>query len=326
MKQKREHSFAQRMMDYAEKSSKEALGYEMEMFHNIEKVYTERMSFYACLREPKPPQTFKYNARRISKVKVIENAIAMGTVDGRVDCFDTNIFGSDIPRDTEHNFTRSNNKVFGAPVQNIFYDNEFVFLSREGKVHALSLAYDMNIFVQQSDYHNGLSLLMCTNEDNDIFAHDLQALKPIFKSKAVTCTSLKIHGNGNVFVYSSGSACFVDIRSMKTVVRLGENVASSLFLNDHLICTSSANLIQAFDLRNLDCIGNVLSHLSPVRFLEASREVLYSGTFDGELCVSSPALSLIHREANIKSIECMSADDTRVLACTSDNILQLIGP
>lgn len=324
MKQKKEHSFAQRMMDYAEKSSREALEREYEAFNNLERVYNERVDLFTRLRQPRLSRVIKCHARKITKTKIAQEACAVGTVDGYIGCFDVKAFENDAEHGAEHTYECNDNKVFGVAVQNIFYDRKFMFLSRDGKVHASSIVHDMSVFVQQSDYHNGLGLLMCTNEDNDVFALDLQALRPVFRNKIAACTSLKIHSDGNVFVYSSGTACFVDIRSMKTVVRLGKNVVSSVFLSDHVICTSSANLIQAFDLRNLNCVGNILAHASTVRFLETSCETLYSGTLDGEFCVSSPALSTIHSECNVTSMECISADGPRVLFGTSDNTLRLV--
>eukprot|EP00866_Antonospora_locustae_P001976 jgi/Antlo1/1976/148 len=323
---KREHSFVRKMMEYAERSSRNNLEREAETFKNIEETYAFRIKRFQQLRRYTETFLFRHCGRKISKVKLLENEIVLGTVDGCVCRIAVpNAYGKLEKMVAENNLPLlETEKICDFAIQNIFYDGEPIFMAKDGCVHFPPAVYTIGALVQQSDYHCGLGLLLATDECGNIFAHDLKAQKPVFKNKIRECTSIQIHEDGNVFLCSNGAACFVDIRSMKTVVRLGRDVTVSVFQNSHVICAASDNMLQAFDLRTLNSIGHVLSHKTRVHFLEESNEIVYSGSMCGEVCISSPSLSMIHKELCLESVENLDVRNGRMIVCTEGNTLRLL--
>lgn len=314
------------MMEYAERSSRSSLEREAEAFKNIEETCAQRLGLFHRLKQYTETFAFQHSGRKISKVKLLENEIVLGTVDGCVGRIAVPSAGDQAGNITAENSPTlpETEKICDVAIQNIFYDKTPIFLTRDGCVHLSPVVYTIGALVQQSDYHCGLGLLLATDEHGNIFAHDLNAQKPVFKNKIRECTSIQIHEDGNVFACSDGAACFVDIRSMKTVVRLGKDVIVSVFQNSHVICAASENVLQAFDLRTLNSIGYVLSHRSRVHFAEASNEVVYSGSLCGEVCISSPSLSMIHKELSLESVENLDVCRGRMVVCTERNTLRLL--
>lgn len=323
---KREHSFVRRMMEYAERNSRRSLEREAEAFRNIEETCALRIGLFQQLKRCAEAFAFQHSGRKITKAKLLESEIVLGTVDGcvsRIAVPGAGVQAEDVSTENGAALLETR-KICDVAIQNIFCDEAPVFLARDGRVHLPSAVYTMDVLVQQSDYHRGLGLLLATDECGNIFAHDLKAQKPVFKNKIRECTSIQVHEDGNVFLCSDGAACFVDIRSMKTVARLGRGVAVSVFQNSHVVCAASENVLQAFDLRTLNSIGHVLSHKSRVHFAEASDGVVYSGSLCGEACISSPSLSMIHKELSFKGIESLDVRSGRVVVCTERNTLRLL--
>ncbi|KAL0265901.1 UNVERIFIED_CONTAM: hypothetical protein PYX00_011618 [Menopon gallinae] len=295
-------------------SSRRSLECEAEAFEHIEETHARRVAMFVRLRRCAETAAFQHRGRWVSKIRLFKDELVLGTVDGCVSRFGVSRAGISAEKDSARGCEAvpESTKICDVAIQNIFRDSVPIFLARDGCVHVSPLVYKTGILVQQSDYHSGLGLLMATDEGGNVFAHDLKAQKPVFRSKMKECTSLQIHEDGNVFLCSDGAACFVDIRSMKTIVRLGRDVAVSVFQNSHVICAAADNAIHAFDLRSLDSIGHVLSHRNRVHFLEASDGVVYSGSLCGDVCISSPSLSMIHRELGFSSVEGIDACDDRM--------------
>lgn len=317
MEKNRKNSFARQIADYAKVSSTRRLEEEMKVYQDIGGLYKRRLEMFKSIGMYGEVGNIVYEDRKITKLKIKNGQIALGTTSGCIGHLRASLF-------KEGRDPAGSRKAFDAPVQNIFHNREFIFLSRDGQVLTSSGIFKTQDFVQQSDYHPGLNMLISTNSEKEIFAFDLCGLKPIFKNRLEDITSLNIHEDGNVLIYSCGSACFADIRSMKTVFKVGISVDSSLFLGGHIICTASKNLVKAFDLRSLNCVGNILSHKDPVCFLQASGDVLYSGSASGELCISSPSISMIQKELHFEDIQCFSTDGLRIVVCTKNNTLKLV--
>lgn len=322
MKKRKKNSFVSRMAEYAEASSARGLETERMRYRDTEGLYKKRLHAFRAISTCRETKKTIYQGRKVIKLKISGNEVALGTAAGCINTLKIDSLGDTVLSDvlgpgSEHR------RPFGAAVQNIFHGDGFVFVSRDGNVLGPFGVCKTQSFVQQSDYHAGLAMLVSTDDENNVSAFDLRASRPIFRNRIGENTSLAIHEDGNVLVYACGSARLVDIRSMQTVCDLGGGVGHALFAGGHVVCTASGNLVQAFDLRTLGCVGNVLSHRDPVCFLQSSGDVLCSGSADGELCVSSPGLSLIHRELRLDALACLAVDGTRFAVCTGKNALRL---
>lgn len=322
MKQKKEKRFTERMMEYAEDSCRRAIKSEQECFLGLDKFYEKRVSLFKSLREYREFYKKQYFGRKITRIKLHKQELSFGTIDGHIKRIELHKEES-VESDNKKDYLSCilSDKISETSIKNIFYNEGFIFLTVDGQIKFNSNSHKTGFSIQSSDYHRGLNFIMSSSREGDIFAFDLICLKPIFKNKIGETTSLKIHEDGNMVLYSDGiNACFVDIRSMKTVVKLGENVNSSIFVNRHFLCTASSNLIQAFDLRSLNCVGNILSHAQPISHMESSGELLYTASIGGELCISSPSISTIHNEIKFESIESISVEETSIAVCEENQI------
>ena len=322
MSARKEHSFLQKMTRYAEASSKAGIKRDMEAFVNLEDECRRRLNMFSHMKEYVSSGRVGFVGRRATKIRRTGDGCVLGTFDGQIIRISREVLRGArnnlecVPLSDGDDGSFERERIFETPVQNIFPGETPLFISCGGKVRASSI-YDMGVFVQNSDFHRGLSLLLATNEAGEIFAFDLDAMKPVFKNRIGQVQSLKVHRDGNVLICAEKHARLVDIRSMKTIVSLGSRVSGSVFLKDHIVGVASGNLIEAFDMRSLNCIGNILSHMHPVCFMETSGDTLCSGTVAGEICVSTPSISLIHKELSVDGgIDCIDiGEEDKSILC-----------
>ncbi|KCZ80982.1 hypothetical protein H312_01587 [Anncaliia algerae PRA339] len=281
------NTFLTDLMKYAEVTNEREIQMEKENLINKKNVISNRKLHFDKLSQIKLTNTLDYYTKKISTFLKTDNLIT-GHSDGSI-YFNNNLF-----------FKSNYPIIFSFYAENHFFIDSIGNIFKEDQ-----LIYKLGTRITSFDYHKELKLLLCSDISNKIYCIDINKLQPIFKNDFKEQKSIKIHKYGNIFLCNDNDCNLVDLRSMNIIHNFSKNVTISSFLGNNDVICCIDNQIICYDLRFLEIKGRILSHKHNITSI-ICKDVCYTSNLEGELCISSPQLSLIHKEMKLNKIKFLS--------------------
>ncbi|RVD93019.1 hypothetical protein TUBRATIS_004610 [Tubulinosema ratisbonensis] len=302
MKQK--NTFITNLLKFSEKKNTLQIQKELEDYKDRQSILEKRKLEFNNLKTLKITETLNYNVKGTSSL-FYNNDIYLSYTNG------------DIFKNNQLFFKNENTVIF------TFLYDEIYFIDTVGNLfRGKNCVYRFNTRIISCDLHKELGIILFCDINNEIFCFDLKNNQPIFKNYLKEQRHLKIHEYGNIFLGVSNKCNLFDIRTMKIVHTFCKNTTIASFFTPNYVISCTDNIIDCYDMRMLKLCGKILSHKNNINLLECNKFV-YTTSLEGEICVSSPVISVINKEVKVEKCKFISWSDDKL--CVVGNNVKIFG-